>query len=52
MRLLFSLLQFRNSEVREFLLICGLFLLFFNLLYSAAYCRGLANVCEAKLRFV
>ena len=51
MRLLFSMLQFRNSEVREFLLIRGLFLFFISLLYSAAYCRVLANVCEAKLRF-
>ena len=48
-RLLISNSQVRISEVADFLLIRGLFLIFIIALYRASFCRILASVCEAKL---
>ena len=50
MSLLISRSQFRISDLAEFLLIRGLFLIFLSAIYRAAFCRGLASACEAKLR--
>ena len=49
MRLLISRFQVQISEVTEFLLSRGLFLIYIIELYRAAFCRFLAIVCEASL---
>ena len=48
MRLLISRAQVRISELVEFLLIRGSFLVFIIALYRAAFWRVLASVCKAK----
>ena len=52
MRLLISRSQVRISEVTEFLVIRGFFLIFIIELNRAAFCRFLASDCKATLRLL